>query len=101
MQRSQQFREEDDAVFALSALSKPLAIAVTIILAVVVVIVIATLVPDYASSVGNATEAVTTADWGNAVVNNIASPFGMLMSLAGLFGIVGLVIGAIALNKGK
>jgi hypothetical protein len=76
-----------------------LGIAFLIIGAVVTVLVVATLTPTYVSAVANATTAVSTADFGNALVNSLTSPMSLLIGIGGLFGIVLLILGAIALGR--
>lgn len=80
--------------------TKALSIAGVIIGAVVAVILIATLYPTYGGAVANLTENVSSTDLGDPTANSLRSVFALVISLAGLFAIVGLVFLGMSL-KGK
>jgi hypothetical protein len=67
-----------------------LTVAAVIVGAVVALILISTLFPTYAGAVKNLSQNVTTADFGNTTANSLGPVFGLLISLGGLFAIVGL-----------
>lgn len=75
-------------------------VAAVIIAAVVALILVSNLFSTYSGAVGNLSENVTAADWGDATANGISPVFGMLISLGGLFAIVALVFAAFKLRKG-
>jgi hypothetical protein len=78
-----------------------LTIAAVIVGAVVALILISTLFPTYSGAVKNLSSNVTTADWGNTTANALGPVFGLLISLGGLFAIVGLAFLAYKLKHGK
>lgn len=88
----QRTRRMDDAgAVSLSSLGGfALSIVAVVIGAVVALVVIASLFPTYAGAVKNLSQNVTNADFGNATANSLLSPFALLISLGGLFAIVGL-----------
>lgn len=59
--------------------------------AVVLIILIATLFPTYSGAVKNLTSNVTNADFGNGTTNALLPVFALVISLGGLFAIVGLI----------
>lgn len=77
-----------------------LSVAAVIVGAVVSLILLSNLFPAYSGAVGNLSENMTTADWGDPTANSIAPTFGMLIALGGLFAIVGLAFVAYKLRKG-
>lgn len=68
-----------------------LTVTVVVVGAIVGLIVLATLFPTYGSSVKNLSTNFTAQDWGNATADSLGPIFGLLISLAGMFAIVGLV----------
>jgi hypothetical protein len=78
-----------------------LGVASVIIGAVVSLILLSALFPSYSGAVGNLSENVSAADWGDDTANSISPVFGMLIALGGLFAIVGLAFVAYKLVKNK
>lgn len=79
--------------------SKALGIAAVVIGAVVAIVLIATLYPTYGGAVANLTENVTSTDLGDSTANSLRPIFALIISLAGLFAIVGLVFLGMSLKK--
>jgi hypothetical protein len=77
-----------------------LGIVAVIIAAYLAVIVISNLLPTYSSGVSSISENVSTADWGDDTANSLGPVFAMVISLGGMFALVGLALAAFAL-KGK
>lgn len=75
-------------------------IAGVIVAAVVALILLSTLAPTFFSSVKNLSTNFSTADTGNATANSLGSVFSLLISLGGIFALVGLAFAAYHL-KGK
>lgn len=90
----------DEAAAGLAGIgTMALGIAGTIVGAVVALSLVAALFPTYASSVGSISENVTDADWGDPTANTLGPVFAMLVSLGGLFAIIGLVFVGYKLRK--
>jgi hypothetical protein len=70
-----------------------------IIGAVVVVTLISALLPTFAGAAKNISANVSTVDWGNSTTNSIAPVFGLVISLAALFALVGLIFLGLHLHK--
>lgn len=79
--------------------TKALTVAGVIIGAVVAIVLIATLYPTYGGAVANLTENVTATDLGDSTANSLRPIFALIISLAGLFAIVGLVFLGMKLKK--
>lgn len=77
------------------ALSLAVVVAVIIVGAVVALQVLSSLFPTYSGAVKNLSSNMTTADWGNTTANSLGPIFGLLISLAGIFAILGLVFIAV------
>lgn len=77
--------------------------ALGLVLAIVGVIItasiLASLIGDYASNVRSVSENVSTQDWGDPTANTLAGPFALLLSLGGLFGIVGVAIASFVFSR--
>jgi hypothetical protein len=69
-----------------------LTIVVVILGAYVAITVLASLIAPFASAVKNISANFTTADWGNTTANSLGPIFGLVISLLGMFAIVGLVL---------
>lgn len=92
----------DEAAVSLGAIGAvAMGTAAVIIGAVVTLILLANLFPSYSGAVGNLSDNLTTADWGDETANGISPTFAMLVSLGGLFAIVGLVFVAYKLHRGS
>lgn len=78
-----------------------LTVTVVVVGAIVGLIVLATLFPTYGGSVKNLSTNFTNQDWGNATANSLGPIFGLLISLAGMFAIVGLVFLIVKLTDRK
>jgi hypothetical protein len=92
--------KNDEAAVSLSHIgAAALAVAAVIISAVVALILLSSLFPSYSGAVGNLSENVTNADWGDPTANSISPTFGMLIALGGLFAIVGLAFVAYKLSR--
>lgn len=90
----------DTAATSLSGIGAvALSVAAVIIGAVVSLILLSALFPSYSGAVGNLSENVSTADWGDDTANSISPVFGMLVALGGLFAVIGLAFVAYKLNK--
>lgn len=76
-----------------------LVVAAVIIGAVVALTLISNLFPTYSGAVANISTNVSTANWGNSVANGLGPTFGLLVSLGGLFAILGLVFLAYVMRK--
>lgn len=78
---------------------------VGIIIGVVVGLqILAALFPTYTGSVANISTNMTSANWGNTTANSIGPVFGLVISLVGMFAVVGIVLLAFSLyntRKGK
>lgn len=78
-----------------SALSLAVLVAVVIVGAVVALQVLSNLFPTYAGAVANLSTNMSTANWGNTTANSLGPIFGLLISLAGIFAVLGLVFIAV------
>lgn len=70
-----------------------------IIGAVVSLLILAELMPTYSGAVANISDNFTSADWGDQTANSISPIFGLVVSLGGLFAIVGLAFVAFRLSR--
>ena len=77
-----------------------LGVAAVIIGAVVALTLISQLFPTYAGAVASISENVSTAEWGDATANSLGPVFALVVSLGGLFAIIGLVFLGYQLRKG-
>lgn len=94
-------RENDAAIVDLShTLSYALVVVAIIIGVVVALAVLAALFPVYSGSVSNLSANFTTTNWGNSTANSISPIFSLVISLVGMFAIVGLAFAAYELYKG-
>lgn len=94
------FHRNDVAAANLSSIgAAAIGVAAVIVGAVVALILMANLSDDYAGAVKNISDNVSTADWGDTTANGIAPTFGMLLSLGGLFALVGLAFVAYRISK--
>lgn len=82
------------------ALGLAVLVAVIIVGAVVALQVLASLFPVYSGAVSNLSSNMSTANWGNATANSLGPIFGLLISLAGIFAVLGLAFLAFAFYKG-
>lgn len=88
--RERRFQTNDEADLS-NIGGVAMAVAAIIIAAVVTLTLLSNLFPTYSASVASISENVSTADWGDETANGIGPVFAMLVSLGGLFAIVGLV----------
>jgi hypothetical protein len=76
-----------------------LGIVAVIIAAYLAVIVISNLLPTYAGGVSSISENVSTAEWGDPTADSLGPVFAMVISLGGMFALVGLALAAFHLKK--
>ena len=98
MKANQAFRRDTDALLDTGRM---LGIATVIVGAVVAIALVAALAPTFFDSLRDVNENFSTADTGDTTANSIANTvFPILIALAGLFGLVGIVLAAVKL-KGR
>ena len=78
-----------------------LTVVIVILGAYIAITVIASLLPTFASAVKNISGNFSTADWGNDTANSLGPIFGLIISLLGMFAIVGLVLYAMSFRSGR
>lgn len=78
-----------------------LGVAFLIVGAIVGAIIAAKLAPSYITAVANASQTVANADFGDDTANSLTGPMALVISISGLFGVVGLVIASIVLSRRK
>jgi predicted membrane-bound spermidine synthase len=90
----------DDARFSVTALlSVALAIVGVIIGAQIGMRLLSTMAPGFISDGANLSENISTADYGDPLANSLAPNFGLLISLAILFALVGLAFAVVFIYK--
>lgn len=80
--------------------TKALGIAAIVLGVVVGVVILSNLFPTYSGAVGNLSTAVSDADWGDATANSLGPVFALLVSLGGMFAIIGLAFAVYSNKKG-
>lgn len=101
-ERMARFKRNEDGFLntdkMLSAAGFVLGVVITAVLAI---IILSALAPVYIPAVKNLSQNVSTGDFGNATANSLTGVFSLIISLFGLFALVGLAAVALVVHYKK
>lgn len=95
-----EFAADETAAFDVG-IGKSLGLVFVIVGAIIAAVIVAQLAPSYITAVADTSTAITNTSFGDPTADALRSPMALVVSIGGLVGIVLLVVGVIAVNKGK